>query len=198
MSARSLAERVPRWLLSLLLMAVMDATATLAATGLGAPSGPPVDEYEVKAAFLYNFVKFVRWPCETTERGCGGFTIGVLGNDPFGAVLDEAIVGKRIRGNRIRVVRFSSVEEVDDDNDVHVLFVGSEQTDVRRLLDRLKGRPVLIVGESDRFASEGGHVRLFLEERRMRFEINPEAAKHRGIRLSPELLVLARIVEESQ
>lgn len=184
-----------RWLASSLLAGALIVSAGPTATRAVASPGPPVDEYEIKAAFLYNFVKFVRWPCDGSADGCGAYRIGVLGDDPFGSMLDEAVVGKRIRGNALEIVRFSSIDEVDG---VHVLFVCSGSTDVERVLRRLEDRPVLTVGESERFALQGGTVRLFLEKRRMRFEINPGAAKRHGVHVSPELLVLARIVEEEK
>lgn len=189
MDARLFIGGVSRWLAAAASASILLALVSAPA---GARNGVQVDEHQIKAAFVYNFVKFARWPCEGTDAGCSEFRIGVLGQSSLGSVLDEAVVGKTVRGKAIRVLRFASVEDVES---VHLLYVGAIETDLDTLLERLGDRAVLTIGESDRFAERGGAIRLFLEERRMRFEINPDAAKRRGIHLSSELLVLARIVE---
>lgn len=163
-----------------------------AAPAASGTAGAQVGEDELKAAFLYNFVKFVEWPCESATSGCEEIWIGFLGRDPVSDILEETVEGKRVRGHRIRIQRFASLEEV---REVQLLFVCPGSVDVAVLAESLRDRPVLTVGQSDDFSERGGIVRLFLEGRRMRFEINPAAAKRHGIRVSSELLALARIYD---
>jgi len=153
----------------------------------------PPSEYQVKAAFLYNFGRFVEWPPQ--PRPPSAFTICVLGQDPFGPVLDELIKGKTIQDLKVVVRR---LERVEDAGDCRILFISSSE-DVRlaHILATLHGRSVLTVGEAERFAHRGGMINFRLEGAKVRFEINPDAAGQAGLTISSQLLKLARIVHES-
>lgn len=146
--------------------------------------------YHVKAACLYNFLKFVEWPSEVLPKD-RPYVIGVLGTDPFGAILDTTMNGKSVNGRSIVVVRVTEAEIQRP----HLLFVStSERKRYRQILTRLQSTPVLTVGESDEFAETGGCVEFFLENNKVRFQINPEAAKQSGLKIHSTLLNLSRIV----
>jgi len=146
-------------------------------------------EYEVKAAFLFNFAKFVEWPVEAFESSESPLVIGVLGKDPFGSILDRTVSGKKVRGRKCDVMR---CKDVRDALFCHVLFVGeSEQSRVAQVLQELQGTNVLMVGEMDKFIQSGGTIRFRMIENRVRFEINPAAAERNQLRMSSKLMKLA-------
>jgi hypothetical protein len=154
-----------------------------------AATGPA--EYEVKAAFLYNFARFVEWP--DAPEGDGPFVITVLGRDPFGSVLDDTLRGKTIDDKRIVVRRASRPDEVGQSRIVFIC--DSEKDRLPAILKSLEGTPVLTVGEMSEFAERGGVIRFKLEQGRIRLEINAAAAERSRLRISSQLLKLARIVD---
>lgn len=161
-------------------------------TALANPA--PVNEYEVKAAFLYHFIQFVEWPAEVVPEEGGTFTIGVLGDDPFGQLLDKAVREETVRGRSVVVRRFRDVSAASS---CHVLFVSkSEKGELPVILKRTEGMPVLTVGEVDGFAERGGIVNFFIEKNRIRFEINQDSAERKGLKISSKLLSLGRLVDE--
>jgi hypothetical protein len=150
-------------------------------------------EYEVKAAFLYNFGRFVAWPPQ--PRPPSAFAICVLGKDPFGPVLDDLIKDKSIQGMKLVARR---LERVEDAGACRILFISaSEDAQLAHILAALRGRSVLTVGEAERFAHRGGMINFRLEGSKVRFDINPDAAEQAGLTISSQLLKLARIVHES-
>ena len=150
-------------------------------------------EYQVKAAFLYNFGRFVEWPPQSPPPST--FTICVLGKDPFGSVLDDLIKDKSIQGMKLVARR---LERVEDAGDCRILFISSsEDARLGHILAVLRGRSVLTVGEVERFAHRGGMINFRLEGAKVRFEINPDAAGQAGLTISSQLLKLARIIHES-
>ena len=158
-----------------------------------AAATPPTQEYEVKAAFLYHFAQLVDWPAPSPLGD--PFVIAVVGYDPFGVVLDEVLAGKSVRGQPVRIQRFAGAEQLDGAR-VHILFVGrGDDEHARRALSSLAGQPVLTVGESQRFAARAGMIGFRLTaEGRIAFDINLHRAEQAGLRMSSQLLKLARIV----
>lgn len=152
----------------------------------------PVSEYQIKAAFLYNFAKFVEWPKCTDCKQDRPFVIGILGDDPFGP--DAALLeGKRVKDRPLRVVRSAKLNELGG---CDVLFISSSfKADLARILKKLVNRPVLTVGDTPGFAQAGVMINLYKVENKIRFEINPNAADKAGLKISSHLLRLARIVE---
>ena len=139
------------------------------------------DEYRVKAAFLLNFLKFVEWP----EAAPGEpLVIGVLLPDHFDAELDAAARSARIVGRRVEVRRFRKLGDV---RDCQILFVPREAEYTPAELPRA-GR--LTVGETPQFLSTGGIISFYLEDNRVRFEIDPKAAQQAGLRIDPNVLRL--------
>ena len=156
--------------------------------GGGLPAAPAT-EYEVKAAYLYYLATFIEWPDGAFAAPDEPFTVCVLGEDPFGPVLDATLAGKSVHARRLAVRRLASLPA---DGRCHLLFISSsEQERLPRILDGLPDAGVLTVGEMRRFVERGGHVVLRLEERRVRFSLNAEAAQRAGLRISAQLLKLA-------
>src|SRR5258708_3925515 len=148
-------------------------------------------EYLLKAAFLYNFTKFVEWPPKRFANETSPIVIGVLGWNwnPFSDELINLVSGKKVGG---RPVIVKNVETPEEASAVHVLFVtaGLEQ----RWFKGLKSAPntgVLTVGESEEFAADGGIITFILKEDNVRFEINQDAGKDTGLKISAQLLKLA-------
>jgi hypothetical protein len=150
------------------------------------------DEYQVKALFLYNFAKFVEWPAAMRS---GPICIGILGSDPFGDVLDRAVAGKIVNGRGFMVKRFSSEMEA---RQCHIVFVSvADKRRVGSIVEGLKGRGVLTVGDSHGFAESGGVINFVIMDDRVRFEVNIRAAEEAGLKLSSKLLSLAKSVRRS-
>lgn len=155
-----------------------------------APATPT--EYEVKAAFLYNFARFVEWPPEGRHDPGAPFVIAIVGRDPFGSVLDETVAGKTVGGRPIEVHR---VPRVDEARDAQIVFVSpSERANMAAILKSLERPGVLTVGDTDGFALHGGAINFTVQARRVRFEINPAAAEQAGLKVSSQLLKLATLV----
>lgn len=153
-----------------------------------AQAAPP-GEYEVKAAFIHNIAKFVEWPAAAPSSGSA--TLCLLGEDPFKGALD-ALRGKQIGRMRWEIVPVTSKSPLTA---CRVLFIAaSERGDLNRILANIGNSPVLTVGDSDSYARHGVVVNFYLEENRVRFEINREAAARAGLVISSQLLKLARIV----
>jgi hypothetical protein len=148
-----------------------------------------IEEYQVKAAFLFNFAKFVEWPAQAFKRAGSPIEICVLGPNPFGFSLANAVEGKVV-GNRQFVVR--DVRDAQQANDCHILFVSAAGwTRSQARLGDIKKCCVLTVGETGEFIPQGGMISLRLEDARVRVEINPDAAARAGLRISSKLLSLA-------
>lgn len=149
-------------------------------------------EYEIKAAYLYNFINYIDWP-ENAFPGPGGtITIGVVGQTPFGAAL-EVLNGKQIKGRTVAVKQIADTKDLDQ---CQIVFINSsEKARVPELLDKLKDARVLTVSEIDGFAQQGGIINFISEHNKVRFEINPDAARRLGLNISSELLKLAKLVK---
>jgi hypothetical protein len=158
-----------------------------------ASPAPAFEEYQVKATFLYNFAKFVEWPKDSDEYNGSTFVIGILGKDPFENHLERVVKGKTIHGKQIVIKRWRTWSDVEG---CQMLFVcPSEKSSIPELLEKLNGKPVLTVSDIKDFAEAGGHVGFFTEEDRVRFEINQGSAEEVDLKLSSQLLKVAKIVK---
>ncbi len=153
-------------------------------------------EYPLKALFLYNFGSYVDWPADSFASDKSPFVIGVLGSAPVEEVLKNLAATKTIGGRRIVVEQFRSAANVQP---CQILFVARNVSRQQQsaALEKLKNHHVLIVGESEGFAGQGGSVNFFIESNKVRFEINPESAKQHQLKISSKLLSLARIVQSN-
>lgn len=149
-------------------------------------------EYQLKAVFLFNFAQFVQWPPEVFSAPNAPLVIGILGEDPFGGFLDEAVRNEVIENHPLTVRRFRRVEEITT---CHILFVSrSEHGQLERILNSLKGRSILTVGDAETFARRGVMIRFVTEANRIRLRINLAAAESEKLKLSSKLLRPAQIV----
>ena len=160
-----------------------------ACAGLAASSQQTLTESQAKAGFLYNCAMFVSWP--PAAAGRHELIIGVLG-DPAVAEVVEDIDGKKVDGRTLRV---AAVHPDSDLGSFHILFIAGDNHDAAMSVIARVGRaPVLTIGESERFTSDGGEVRLFTDQGRLRFEINMTRVERAGLKVSAHMLGLARIV----
>jgi YfiR/HmsC-like len=170
-----------RWLLLALLLA-----AAWAATA----DAPKATENDVKAAYLYNFGKFVKWPGAPGDQ----FPICVFGHDPFGALLDATVAGEKIEGKPVVARRIRSPQEATA---CRVLFIGdSERNQFQKVLDDA-GKGVLTVSDIRGFARHGGMIEFVKQQNRIRFEVNLAVARRAGLVLSSELLKVASAVHRN-
>jgi hypothetical protein len=173
----------PRVLASALLLTV--------GRGLVAQTAPP-SEYQVKAVFLFNFAQFVDWPAEALPDPTTPLVIGVLGDDPFGVLLDQTVSDERLGGRPLQVRRYQSVDEVKT---CHILFISRSEGDrPEGILAGLKHRPILTVSDANEFAQRGGMIRFVTDRNRIRLQINPEAVEAGHLRISSKLLRVAEII----
>ncbi|MCC7261877.1 MAG: YfiR family protein [Candidatus Latescibacteria bacterium] len=157
------------------------------------PAAEGPSEYQVKAAFLYKFARFIEWPATSFADTASALVIGILGDDPFGPMLDQAIAGKLVQGRPLQILRLDHLDQVPR---CHILFVGRQRDPkTAQILSLVGGHPVLSVGEADDFARAGGVIHLLVDDQRVFFEINTEAAQRAGLRISSQLLKLARSTE---
>ena len=176
--------RRPAWLLGLALLRLTapDASAQ--------PVASP--EYQLKAVFLFNFAQFVEWPARAFREPTAPLVIGVLGEDPFGAYLDDLVSGEKI-GDRPLVIRRG--QRTEDLNGCHIVFISrSEARDMEGIVARLKGRSLLTVSDVETFTRQGGMVRFVMEDGKIRLRINVEAAKACELTISSKILRPGTIV----
>src|SRR5690242_9174741 len=129
-------------------------------------------EYQMKAAFLFNFAQFVEWPSTSFPSDNAPIVIGILGDDPFGTYLEKNIKNESANGHRLSIAHFNDVNDVAH---CHILFVNLKRTDnLVDALEKLKARNILTVGESPGFIRYGGIIRLVTDANKIRLQINPE------------------------
>jgi YfiR/HmsC-like len=151
-----------------------------------------VPEYQVKAVFLLNFTKFIEWPATAFAASDSPIAICVVGEDPFGKVLDQILAGEVVNGRRVVAERIKSVAEAKS---CQVLFVPKTEKDPAKSLSGL-GPGVLTVGEGQSFLRGGGVIAFVVENRRVRFGVNEGAAANAGLVVSSKLLNIAKSVEK--
>lgn len=177
-------------------MALMGVIVALPLAFPGAAQSPISGEYEVKAAFLFHFAQFVEWPEETFKDATSPMTYCTVGKEPFHGLLDAALSGKTIGARPIRVVHLKQPQEVAG---CQVLFVGgAEEKNLPAIIVHSQGTSALTVGDSEHFVQDGGMIGFVLEENKVRFEINLQAAQKAKLRISSRLLALARSVISGQ
>jgi len=150
-------------------------------------------EYRLKLAFLYNFAQFVQWPPEAFHDPAAPLTMCVAGQDPFQGEIEQSLSGRSVGGHPIEIKKLGPN---DDPRACHMIFVrASEKREAAKILAALKGSSTLTVGETRGFADLGGVINLTLDENKLRFEINLDAATQTRLKISSKLLALAKIVK---
>jgi len=151
-------------------------------------------EYQVEAAYLYNFGRFVEWPAKGATQN-GSFTICVLGEDPFGQALDATLAGETIGNQKVTARRISSAQMSAD---CQILFISSSEANrLNKIIEALDKIAVLTVSDIPQFSQRQGMIQFVLEENRIRFEVNLTATQRAGLTLSSELLKVATAVRKS-
>lgn len=146
-------------------------------------------EYEVKAAMLYNFTRFVEWPATTWKDARSPLILAVVGSDPFGRLLEDSMRDKSYAGRAILVRHYPTSAELDT---CHLLFVSkSEKKHLKEILRFAQASSVVTVSEIDDFIRSGGTIGFVLIDNRIRFEINIPSAVRSGVTISSKLLRLA-------
>lgn len=169
----------------------------------------PSREYKVKAAFLYNFLKFVDWPNGKAADAKKPIILGIIGKNPFGNAF-EPVKGKPVKGREVVIKTFKSVAELkklgqkakaDLDKQIaelrkcHLLFIcSSEKDSIKEIIPALRGRAVLTVADTKDFLKSGGIINFVMEKQKVRFEINTAAAKRSKLRIRSQFLRLAKKV----
>lgn len=177
----------PRLLMLFLRMTLF---AVLLALLPAASIAAPVSEYQVKAAFLYNFARFVDWPSQSHRPG--NLTLCIVGTNPFGSAIN-VIAGKPV-GNDKLSVRQASPDNVADCQIVYI--AGSDTATLDKVLASIRGRPIITVGDAKGFADGGAVFNFYSEDNKIRFEINIDAARRTGLSISSQLLRLGRITRD--
>jgi hypothetical protein len=147
-------------------------------------------EYQVKAVFIFNFTQFVEWPANSFTKEGDPFVIGILGENPFGSYLEEVIAGEKLNGHPLVVQKYKSIETMKY---CQVLFI-SEENKTKEVLESIKGKSILTVGDGENFLKEGGIIRIYKRNNKIQIQINPEAAKSSNLSISSKLLRLAEII----
>lgn len=156
----------------------------------GVQGGTP-SEYQVKAAYLFYFSTYVDWFAAAPAEG-GAIVVGVLGEDPFGGILDDTLQGKTVASHPLVVKRFAAAR---DASRCHILFVSpSEEPRLPAILKQLRGTPVLTVSDIEGFAELGGQIGFRVDDRKIRLDVNLASIQRSGLKVSAQLLKLARIV----
>jgi len=177
----------PRLAPAVVMMLLFFGTVCIASAQANSPN-----EYAVKAAFLFHFAQFVEWPEGAFQDANSPLVYCTIGEDPFQGALDESLKGKTIEARALQV---RHLKDGRDAQGCHVVFIG--KTDKRRVTDELTSlgnSPVLTVGETEQFLRDNGMIAFCMEENKIRFNINLEAAKKANLKISSKLLTLARTV----
>lgn len=156
--------------------------------------GQTLDEYEVKAVFLYNFTTFVQWPAEALGKEKEPFVIGVLGSNVFGSRLQETIEGESVHGHPIVAREFNNIGSLTP---CHILFiVRNSGLAYESHLNEIKTQAVLTVSDDPEFMQNGGIIYLYNENNKIRLQINADRASGAGLTISSKLLRLAKLYKE--
>jgi len=183
---------------------IQNLTLSLALLFLAAgpkPAAGEVSEYGVKAAYIYNFTQFVRWPKGAFESKDSPLVIGIVGDDPFGTVLDEAVKDKSANGHPLTVKRLGSFSagKAESLSNCQILFIAySEKSKVKEILQSLKGSGTLTVSEIDQFSLKGGAIQFDQEGQKITITLSESAAKKSGLSISSQLLQVAKLYKAEE
>jgi hypothetical protein len=151
-----------------------------------------LSEYQVKAAYLFNFLKFVEYPSEAFADPLAPIVVGVVGEDPFGSALPQVVTGKTVAGRDLVIRLYRPGEDL---RGAHILFISaSERKRLPVILSSLRGSSVLTVSDTVGFLDAGGMIQFLNENDRVRFAINMDSTSRAKLKMSSKLLSLARVL----
>lgn len=152
-------------------------------------------EYEIKAAYIFNFAKFIEWPDIKTKADT--IILAIYGPDPFGSVLEKTMIGRKAQGKDWKIIRTTNVTDIEGCHIVFIADIGKYET--IQLIEKIKNKPILTIGdEMMQFCELGGIVNFTPQFSDQQFEINNDVAKSKGIFISPKLLLLAKIISNKE
>ena len=155
----------------------------------------PAPEYQVKAAFLYNFTRFIDWPTTAFRSPTSPFVIGIIGDDPFGGYINSTVKGEKVNNHPIIVQRYDNIQDVTD---CHMLFISSPATArVKDIVRAIGRRGILTVSDMENFTRHGGMVNFYKENSKIRFEVNVASSRSAQLDISSKLLTVARITADN-
>jgi hypothetical protein len=178
------------------LLNIISALCLIACSAVNLPAQEQkAGEYQVKALFLYNFINFVDWPADSSIHSSPTINVCVIGDDPFDNALDN------IRDNTVKdkklAIRF--YRPYDEPKGCHLLFIpATEKRHVAKILKSVRESNVLTVGDTEESARQGAIIGFYIEQNKVRFAINIEAARRAGLRISAKLLKLAKIIKATE
>lgn len=151
------------------------------------------DEYLMKAGFLERFTRFIEWPVETNIADSSKpFVISVIGRNPFDEKLDQFFETTKIKNRKVEIRYISELEEIQDS---HILFITkSKEKQLSGILSLTQGKPILTVSDTNGFGKKGVRINFFVEQNKIRFEINKDAIQKSGLQISYLLLNVAKII----
>ncbi len=157
---------------------------------------PENREFQIKAAFIFNFTQFVQWPTDAFADAGAPLVIGILGEDPFGTYLTETIEGEKVNGHLLTVQHFKSIDEVKN---CQILFINLPDADkLQEALTAIKGKSILTVSDMSAFIKMGGMIHFITRDNKIQIQVNPDAAKSTGLVLSSKLLRVAEVITPKQ
>lgn len=152
------------------------------------------NEYKLKAAFLYNFTRFVEWPDQAFPNTAAPIVIGIIGEDPFGSFLDDLISNEKIGNRSIIVRRFAEAKDIADCQLLYITYLQTEK--IAAVLSMVSNKGVLTINDIPAFTGMGGIVQFYTEKNKIRMMINNAAAKRAGLNISTKLLSVAKVVNQ--
>jgi hypothetical protein len=151
----------------------------------------PSRDYQIKAIFLFNFTQYVNWLPGSFSSSQAPIVIGVLGTDPFGSYLEEAVAGEKINGRSLIIQRYNNIDEIGT---CHILFINlSDAKKTAEAITKLSGRNILTVSDAPDFLEQGGMVRFYTKQDKIKLQVNLEAVKAANLVISSKLLRLVEI-----
>ena len=178
-------------------LAVLATLILLTAAPFASPQGGQPTEYQLKAAFLFNFAKFIEWPEKSFGSPGSPFTVCVIGQDPFGSALEVSLLGKTMGNRAVQIMRFPNPTTLAEARHCQIVFISaSEKIHFHEVIESLNSIDALLVGDADGFVASGGTIEFMVEDNHIRFVINPDAAGRSDLKVSSKLLALAKIVHD--
>jgi hypothetical protein len=154
-------------------------------------------EYTIKAVFLEHFTRFIEWPESSDIADTSApFFIAIIGENPFGSILDQIYTEQKIRNKKVEILFISTPDGIPD---CHILFISSSNREILpEILSRTRNKPILTVSDTKGFAENGVLINFYLAGDKIKFEINEKAVHESGLVMSYRLLNLARIVNQGR
>ena len=151
-------------------------------------------EYRLKAVYLLNFLQFVDWPENVFDNEDSPIILSIIGDDPFGKILDETVEDEKISKHPVLIKRFRTLNELKFS---HALFIcSSEEEDYSTILNLVCESPVLTISDIGGFSNQGGDIEFYTEKNKIRFTINVQSLKKSNLKVSSKLLRLAKVINE--